>query len=155
MDDSFQILSPREEVQYMRRVLGLDNSAQLLDRVIGNFNVLQARSAMLLSLVTLCLTISGFSGHRIASAGRMPAIFLSVGLTLAVFSAIMILSGPLKLRWATRYVCGDDPEETLVALVALRNLRTRRYHLAACILVLGLTSYVLAVVLSVLPGGGA
>lgn len=153
MSTPFKILTPAEEVRYMRRVLGLTEPAVLLDRVIKAFDVLQARSAMLLSLVTLCLTISGFSGHRIAEAGMVPALFLSVGLCLSVASGVLLLTGPLQLRWATRRVCGEGPDETLEALLGLRNRRTRCYHLAALVLVLGLSSYVLAVVLSVFPGG--
>ena len=152
MSESFKLLTPAEEVRYMRRVLGLSDPALLLDRVIHAFDILQARSAMLLSLVALCLTISGFSGHRIASAGTLPAVLLSLGLCLVVVSAILLLTGPLQLRWATRRVCGEDPDVTLEALLSLRNRRTRRYHIAAGVLVSGLSAYVLAVVWSLFPG---
>lgn len=139
----------------MRQVLGIDRQDALLDRVIGNFNVLQARSAMLLSLVTLCLTISGFSGHRIAAAGTLPAVLLSVGLALVVLSAVLLMLGPMQLRWATRRRCGDSLDELLEALIHLRNVRTRRYHTAVMILILGLSAYVASVILSIVPGAGA
>jgi len=147
----FHILSPEEELRYMREVLDIREPARLLDRVIEYFNVLQTRSAMLMSLVTLCLTISGFSGHRISAAGPAPALLLAVGLALSVCSAILLLLGPLQLRWATRRRCGEGLDATLVALLTLRNRRTRRYHTAAAVLVLGLTAYVGAVILSILP----
>lgn len=150
----FKKLTPKEEVRYLREVLGLQNGAELLDRVIDNFHVLQARSSMLLSLVTLCLTISGFSGHRIAGAGRVPAVFLSLGLALAVLSGVMLLMGPLRLRWATRYIRVGNVDETLEAMLELRNIRTRRYHFAALVLVLGLSSYVFSLILSVFLSGG-
>jgi len=155
MRPPFQLHSPAEEVQFMRQVLGIDRQDALLDRVIGNFNVLQARSAMLLSLVTLCLTISGFSGHRIAAAGALPAVLLSVGLALVVLSAVLLMLGPLQLRWATRRRCGESLDELLEALIHLRNVRTRRYHIAVMILILGLSAYVASVVLSIVPGAGA
>ena len=151
----FQKLTPREEIRYLREVLELRNSAELLDRVIGNFHVLQARSSMLLSLVTLCLTISGFSGHRIAGTGPLPAVFLSLGLALAVLSGVLLLMGPLRLRWATRFVREGGVDETLEALLELRNIRTRRYHFAALVLVTGLSSYVFSLILSVFLSGGA
>ncbi len=135
----------------MRQVLGIDRKEALLDRVIDNFNVLQARSAMLLSLVTLCLTISGFSGHRIAASGTVPALLLAFGLALVVLSAVLLMLGPLQLRWATRRRCGESLDELLEALIHLRNLRTRRYHIAVMILILGLSAYVASVVLSIVP----
>lgn len=152
MPSPFQILSPDEELRYMREVLEIREPAKLLDRVIEYFNVLQTRSAMLMSLVTLCLTISGFSGHRIAAAGTLPAALLSIGLALSVSSAVLLLMGPLQLRWATRRRCDEGLDATLTALLTLRNVRTRRYHAAAGVLVLGLTAYVGAVILSIFPG---
>lgn len=153
MANSFHLLTPKEEVQFMRRVLGIGEESALLDRVIGNFNVLQARSAMLLSLVTLCLTISGFSGHRIAGAGPVPAALLGAGLALVVLSAVLLMLGPLQLRWATRRRCGETLDDLLEGLIHLRNVRTRRYHTAVVILILGLSAYVTAVVWSIVPGG--
>jgi len=155
MSPPFHILSPAEELRYMREVLDIREPDRLLDRVIEYFNVLQTRSAMLMSLVALCLTISGFSGHRIAAAGRLPALLLAVGLALSVTSAVLLMLGPLQLRWATRRRCGEDLDATLVALLVLRDRRTRRYHTAAVVLVLGLAAYVGAVVLSLLPGAAA
>lgn len=155
MPSPFTILSPAEELRYMREVLDIREPARLLDRVIDYFNVLQTRSAMLMSLVALCLTISGFSGHRIAAAGKVPALLLSVGLALSVSSAVLLMLGPLQLRWATRRRCGEDFDGTLMELLALRDRRTRRYHTAAVVLVLGLTAYVSAVVLSLFPGAAA
>lgn len=152
MSSPFQLHTPAEEVRFMRQKLGIEDRAALLDRVIGNFNVLQARSAMLLSLVTLCLTISGFSGHRIASSGKVPALLLSAGLALVVVSAILLMLGPLQLRWATRRRCGESLDDLLEGLIHLRNVRTRRYHLAVLVLILGLSAYVGSVVLSILPG---
>jgi hypothetical protein len=154
MSAPFQLHTPEEEVCFMRQVLGIEREEALLDRVIDNFNVLQARSAMLLSLVTLCLTISGFSGHRIAASGPVPAALLSVGLALVVVSAVLLMLGPMQLRWATRRRCGESLDELLAALIHLRNKRTRRYHIAVLILILGLSAYVGSVVLSILPGGG-
>jgi hypothetical protein len=142
MHSPLQVLGPDAEIAYMRDTLGLREPAILLDRVISYFTVLQARSAMLLSLISLCLTISGFSGHRIA-----------LGMGLSVVSAIFLLTGPLQLRWATRRCSPDGFDATLRELLLLRDLRTRRYHLSVLLLVLGLSAYIGAVILSILPAG--
>ncbi len=153
MHSPLQVLGPDAEIAYMRDTLGLREPAILLDRVISYFTVLQARSAMLLSLISLCLTISGFSGHRIADAGPASALLLALGMALSVVSAIFLLTGPLQLRWATRRCSPDGFDATLRELLLLRDLRTRRYHLSVLLLVLGLSAYIGAVILSILPAG--
>gem|GEM_PF-642263 len=153
MPKHLKILSPEEELRFMREELQMHEPAAILDRVIGNYGVLQARSAMLLSLISLCLTVSGFSGHRIAAAGLIPALCLAVGLLLALSSAVMLMLGPLQLRWATRRRCDGGMEQTLLSLIRLRDQRTKRFHHAVLCLVLGLSFYVAAVVQFVLLEG--
>ncbi len=146
MPKPLHLLSPADEIRYLREVLRVTEPSALLDRITDGFHVLQARSSMLLSLVALCLTISGFSGHRIVEAGLVPAILLSIGLCLAVGSSFLLLAGPLQIRWVTRRSCGENLDETLVALLSLRNRRTTRYHQAALLLVVGLASYVASLI---------
>ncbi|WFB36392.1 hypothetical protein P3T73_01255 [Kiritimatiellota bacterium B12222] len=153
MERSLKTLSPEEEIAYMRDVLKMEAPTAFLDRIVGHFTILQARAGLMLSLITICLTISGFSGHRIAAAGWLPASLLSLGLCFAVLSAILLFLGPLRLRWATQHACQGPLENTLVAMLKLRNLRTHRYHVAGFILLLGLTCYMSSVILFVLKEG--
>jgi hypothetical protein len=146
-------LDPEEELQHLREELGIQDPLRIMDRIIGNFDVLQARAGMMVSLVALCLTISGFSGHRIASSGMPAAILMSLGLLLALISAALLLSGPLQLRWASLYRHPDGIDARIVSMIRLRNLRTHRYQQAAKMLILGLTCYLAAVILSLFPGG--
>jgi len=153
MPTDLELLEPAEELRYLREDLGIVEPGRLMRQVVDNFMVLQARSAMLLSLITLCLTISGFSGHRISAAGLVPASLLGMGLVLAVSAAALLLQGPLKLRWATRMAAASGLEDTLVELIRQRNHRTRRYHQATGVLVAGLCSYTASLVLFILQEG--
>jgi len=150
---SLTLLPPQEELRYMREELLLEKPTEVLDRIAHNFMVLQTRAGMLLSLITLCLTISGFSGHRIAGSGLLPGMLMSLGLILAVSAAVLLMMGPLQLRWITRQACPDGFESTVIHLLELRNLRTRRYHKAAVVLLAGLTCYIASVVLFVVRTG--
>ncbi len=149
------LLSPEEELRYMREQLGLVKPTEILDRIAHNLMVLQTRAGMLLSLITICLTISGFSGHRIAGSGPLPGLLMSSGLTLAVVAALLLMMGPLQLRWITRQACPEGFESTVIHLLTLRNLRTRRYHKAAVVLLGALGCYISSVVLFVLRTGVA
>jgi len=153
MSTDLELLEPAEELRYLREVLLIGDPERLVGHVVDNFMVLQTRSAMLLSLITLCLTISGFSGHRIAAAGFEPALLLGLGLVLAVGAASLLLQGPLRLRWATRMAAPGGLEDTLIELIRQRNLRTRRYHQATAVLVAGLCSYTASLVLFIFREG--
>jgi len=150
---SLNLLPPEEELRYMREELDLVKPTEILDRIAHNFMVLQTRAGMLLSLITICLTISGFSGHRIAGSGLLPGLLMSMGLVLAVTAAVLLMMGPLQLRWITRRACLEGCESTVIHLLILRNWRTKRYHKAAVVLLVALSCYIASVVLFVLRTG--
>ena len=58
-------------------------------------------------------------------------------------SALIILVGPLQIRWATEERA-EDLNQALTRLIERRNQRTRRYHLATFCLIVGLSGYVAA-----------
>ena len=133
-------LTPVEELAYLKEIYG-DNPEKILAWVTNAYDVLQQRSAMLLSLVAVVLTITGFSGPTIAASGPVSRFCIGYGLALVLCSALMILAGPLQLRWATQWR-GDSMDESLVNLIRRRNARTLKYHGAFALLCLGLTGYV-------------
>lgn len=140
-----QKLCPAEEVQFYQEIYGSQNFEKLFGTLRDSFNVLQVRSQVLLSLITICLTITGFSGHRIASSGFLPRIFVSVGVSSVLISALILICGPLQIRWMTQFKA-KNLEATVLELIRRRNLRTRKYHWAVLALLIGLTGYVLSLV---------
>lgn len=136
---------PEEELQYLLEIHGEDNYSKVFDVLVKQFDVLQARAQLLLGLVTICLTITGFSGPRIAESSFFSKLSIVYGLIFVLASAVMILIGPLQLRWGTRR-CADTIHDSLVLLIDRRNSRTSKYHLASAFLVIGLTGYVGSVI---------
>jgi hypothetical protein len=134
-------LNAEEEVRYLRELHGPDGTERILAVVVDQYNTLHNRSQTLLGLVTICLTISGFSGPSVAASGPAARWCISIGLALVLASAVMTLAGPLQLRWATQWR-GTTDDDSLVSLIRNRNSRTRRYNLAFVTLVLGLSGYV-------------
>lgn len=137
-------LTPEQELDYLKELYG-DNREKILAGVTGAYDVLQQRSSLLLSLVAVVLTITGFSGPTIAASGRFSKICIGYGLALVLVSSVMILAGPLQLRWATQWR-SDTLDASLIALIQRRNARTRKYHVAFALLCLGLTGYVGSVI---------
>ena len=137
--------TPEEELQYLLEIHGKDNYSKVFDVVVKQFDVLQSRAQLLLGLVTICLTITGFSGSRIAESGLFSKVSILFGLVFVLASAVMVLLGPLQLRWGTRR-CADTMHDSFRLLIDRRNTRTRMYHLASVFLVVGLTGYVGSVI---------
>ena len=138
-------LSPEEELRYLEEIHGEANRAKFFDLLAESLNVLQNRAQMLLSLIALCLTITGFSGPTIAAAGDLSRLTLGYGLAFVLVAAMLLLAGPLNVRWVTQYRAGTVPE-SLIALIRQRDRRTRLYYLAMVFLIIGLTGYVEGVI---------
>lgn len=132
-------LAPAEELDYLKEVHG-DDQSRLFSILIGHFDVLQNRSQMLLSLIAICLTITGFSGPQIAQSGTGAKVMLALGLCFVLGAALVLVMGPLQLRWGTQRRA-DAVNDSLIGLIERRNARTRKYHVASAILVVGLSGY--------------
>ncbi len=142
-------LTVREEVEYLRELYGSDR--EVLARLTDAYTVIQGRAQMLLSLIALCLTITGFSGPKIAAASAFCRYSIVFGLGFVLIAALLLISGPLQLRWVTRYKA-DRFEDTVAHLIRRRNGRSHRYLLASLALVIGLTGYVGSVIAFLLGG---
>jgi hypothetical protein len=124
---------------------GLDGALRLL---ISQFSVLQTRSQLLLTVATLALTITGFSGPRIAAAGDFQRLALAAGLALVLGSMLLILGGSLRIRWVTQFRRpeGGDDAALLAQIVCYRDRKTRLFFIEVCLLLAGLTAYVVAII---------
>lgn len=134
-------LNEEEELAYLRELYGRDQPERILAVVVDQYKTLHVRAQTLLGLVTICLTISGFSGPSVAASSAGARWCVSIGLTLVLLSAVVTLAGPLQLRWVTQWR-GATEDDSLLSLIHNRNTRTRRFNLAFRLLVLGLCGYV-------------
>jgi hypothetical protein len=144
-------LSPLDELLHLKEIYGPNNPDKLYAVLIDTFNVLQNRAQMLLSLVTITLTITGFSGPRIAESSGLARFSIAFGLAFALLSVLVMMTGPLRLSWCTRTRVGDI-DQSLIRLIEQRNYRTQRYHLASRFLVIGLVGYVVSVISFLVTG---
>ena len=137
--------TPDQELTYLLEIHGEGNYSKVFDVLVKQFDVLQARAQLLLGLVTISLTITGFSGPKIAASSTFSKISIAYGLAFILIAAVLILLGPLQLRWGTRR-CKETIRDSLVHLIVRRNERTKKYHIASVFLIAGLTGYVGSVI---------
>ncbi len=117
------------------------------------FVVLQTRSQLLLTLATIVLTITGFSGPRIAASGMFARVAMALGLLLTLIAVLMLLLN-LRIRWLTQFQ-GTDPQQILTDIIAYREGKRRAYLGIITLLMAGLASYVAAVIAFLITGEAA
>ena len=137
-------LTPEEEVEFLKEIHGEDYGP-LFGAVKESFALLQMRSQMLLGLATICLTITGFSGPKMAQSNSFSRFFIGFGLLFVLAAVAAVVAGPLRLQWITAWKA-DSLDETLVQNIRRRDSKTRLYRIATTLLLTGLTGYLLSLI---------
>ncbi|WP_372846290.1 hypothetical protein [Pontiella sp.] len=137
-------LNPKEELAFLKEIHGADHS-KLFGVLREAFTLLQTRAQMLLGLATICLTITGFSGPRMAQSNGVSRFFIGFGLIFVLAAVAAVLVGPLRFRWVTAWRA-DTMDETLIENIRRRDSKTRWYRVATFLLLVGLTGYLLSLV---------
>lgn len=129
-----------------RRLLELHHgdAARTYDVVRQQFLVLQQRSQLLLTLATITLTITGFSGPKMVQSGAFVRWAMAVGLALVLVSVLILLGG-LRVKWLSQFDAGG-PEATLAEAIAYRDRKTVHFQAEIALLAAGIASYVTAVI---------
>ena len=123
-----------------------------LASLAGQFTTIQSRGQLLLTLATLTLTITGFSGPTIAASGLFARWSMILGLVMVLVGVILLLVGSLRIRWSTQFL-ETDPETALALAIRHRNRKTIWYHAQLTCIVVGLAGYVMAVLYFLVVGG--
>ncbi len=129
----------------MKEIHGADDYGKLFAVVKDSFTLVQTRAQMLLGLATICLTITGFSGPRMAQSNAYSRFFIAFGLSFVLASVIAIVVSPLRLRWLTAWRA-ESLDETLLENLRRRDSKTRFYRIATLLLLIGLTGYLLSLI---------
>ena len=117
---------------------------ECLGVVSGQLQVVQTRAQTLLGLATLCITVTGFSGPKMAASNLFSRYAMALGLLLTLSSVVMLLRN-LKVQWITQFA-EADPQRRLTSIIAHRNLLTERFLVQIGVLGVGLGCYVASVI---------
>lgn len=135
--------SASEEAAEMLRIYGGD-LARCHDLLTRQFGVIQGRSQLLLTLGTVALTITGFSGPKIAESHGFCKISMTAGILFVLVAMVLTLMGALGIRWTTQFR-EATPADTLAAIIGYRNRKTQLFKAEIGFLVTGLAFYVASV----------
>lgn len=122
-----------------------------LDVIRHQFTVIQGRTQLLLTLATITLTITGFSGPKIAQTNFLARYSMAAGIAFVLLALVMVLLGSMRVRWVTQFI-GQDDIDTLVAILKHRNLKVLLFECELTLLIIGLSLYVISVITYLLHG---
>lgn len=132
-------LAPEIEAERILALVRQDNleAVKLMERQL--FMIFN-RAQVLASMAGAVITVTGFSGRLIAGTSRLGQWFLVTGLALVIFSAVYVFLKVMRVTWiSTQFE--DDFHASLVALIRLRNRKTRAYMFGGLLLLVGLLLY--------------
>ncbi len=148
----YRPLTPDEEARNILAMMGGPESlGRSMEFLRHHFDVIQGRSQLLLTLSTLVLTITGFSGPKIAQTNDFARYSLAFGIVFVLAGMIILLLGGLRIRWTTQFD-EETPELTISRIIRYRNGKTKLYFVELALLVIGLAAYVAAVVTYLMNG---
>jgi hypothetical protein len=136
--------SAEEEAKQLLATQGDNGLRGVTPMLMQQFLVLQTRAQIMLTLTTLTLTITGFSGPKIAASGDFSRYAMVLGILATLSSTLLILAGSLRIRWVTQFR-GDNDLDLITRVIRYRNGKTNLFFVEICLLVLGLASYVSSV----------
>lgn len=146
------LLSPEDEARMTLDMLGGPaNLGKCMEFLRHHFDVIQARSQLLLTLSTLALTITGFSGVKIAQTNAFARYSMALGIVFVLAGMVLLLVGGLRIRWTTQ-LFEKSSQETIVRIIRYRNSKTRLYFAELTLLVIGLGAYVAAIITYLMNG---
>ena len=128
------------EVRLLNKILSDPEASKIYKILKADFQVIYSHSQSLMGLTTICLTITGFSGPRIASSGDFSRYSIVLGLFFVILSVIILLMGPIYPKWMSS-LKEFDLNKAFTIYFKRRDSRTRKYRLALISLVLGLSFY--------------
>jgi hypothetical protein len=137
--------TPETEATQLLATQGERGIKGAIDVLMQQFQVLQTRAQIMLTITTLTLTITGFSGPKIAAAGLFARTTMVLGILSVLASTLLILGGSLRIQWVTQFR-GPDDHALVTSILHYRNRKTRLFFLEICLLVAGLACYVASVV---------
>ncbi len=130
-------------------VLTKGDPAKAYELVQSQFSVLVLRTQVMLSLSGIVITVTGFSGRTIAQTSVFARGLVAAGILIVLSAAAVAIGGVLRLRWLTQELT-DDPEETLVRMLDIRDTKSRYLGVSLLLFVVGFACYCLAIALMLL-----
>ena len=135
-----------------RHLLALYGSPSEVGKVLAiQFTVIQSRTQLVMTMATIILSVSGFSGPRIANSGLFAREAMIFGLCFVLLAVVFTLAGSLRINFLTQFM-HPDPVERLSMMITYRNRKTAWYVWQLALVVGGLACFVGALISYLLHG---
>jgi hypothetical protein len=140
------IESEQQEARELARVFE-GRTPELIGFLSGQLAVLKSQGQIYVGIAGVCISVTGFAGHNMVNAGPLSAASMLAGLALILVAVVLALNALAKIRWVTQDL-GGSPEELAARVIQRRNAQQRLLTRTGALIGIGLTFYVVAVILA-------
>jgi hypothetical protein len=134
------IKSPREEAEWLLEQ-HQGSVKECFHFLTQQFMIIQGRNQLLLTLSTVSLTITGFSGPTIARSNPLSLTLLTSGLLFMVSATVLLLGTGMRLKWVSQFD-GETPLDVLTQIIEYRDQKSGTYQWQLRAMIVGLCCYV-------------
>jgi hypothetical protein len=138
--------SGEQEARELARVFD-GRTPELIAFLSGQLAVLKSQGQIYVGIAGVCISVTGFAGHNMVNAGPLSAASMVAGLALILVAVVLALSALAKIRWVTQDL-GGSTAELATRVINRRNTQQRLLTRTGALIGVGLTFYVVAVVLA-------
>ncbi|MFO0727727.1 MAG: hypothetical protein U1E65_28365 [Myxococcota bacterium] len=121
-----------------------DDPLELLRLLSSQLATVKTQAQVMISLTSVIITVTGFSGAHIVASGPGPAGLMLTGIGLILVAAVECLRTLTETRWVTQEL-GDSLVGTAETVILRRNRLQRRLTVAGRFVGGGLLAYLSAV----------
>ncbi|TNF30093.1 MAG: hypothetical protein EP329_14260 [Deltaproteobacteria bacterium] len=116
----------------------------LLNFLVSQVSAVRQQAQTMLGLCGLIITVTGFSGPRMAESSSLSAWAMVSGIALTLVGAIISLAVLIQIRWVSDQLDGDLVA-TAARILRRRDSQHRRTTVAGAFVAAGLAAYLLSV----------
>ena len=141
-------MTPHEEADKLLELTQGD-VLRALGVIESQLNTIYNRAQVFMTLAGAVITVTGFSGRRIAETGSLAQFLIVSGLLLVLGSAVWIYARAMSIKWVSSEL-DVAPREALAIIITRRQTKSRAYRTGGFVLCAGLALYCAALCLMLL-----
>jgi len=121
-----------------------DEPHALVTFLVSQLTAVRQQAQTMLGLCGLIITVTGFSGPRMAESSRLSAWAMVSGIGLTLVGAVISLVVLIQIRWVSDQL-DDDLVATATRIIHRRDRQHFRTTIAGAFVAAGLAAYLLSV----------
>lgn len=123
---------------------GIESINKIYALMDSQLSVIHARAQSLISLGSVTITVTGFSGRIIADTNDYAQALIIIALALVGIGCVITLGFAMPIRWLTSYL-DLPPRDWLLVAIRRRTRKSKALRIALYFVITGMVFYLTAI----------